>query len=78
MTTGKRLLNVALSQVGTGEESNGSNKYGRWYGLDCQPWCQIFVSWCADAAGISPAIIPKLAYCPTALAWFRDRGRLRP
>lgn len=27
--------------------SNNYTKYGAWYGINAQPWCDIFVSWCA-------------------------------
>ena len=28
------------------------NKYGKWYGDNGVPWCAIYVSWCANEAGI--------------------------
>lgn len=80
------IVNIAQSQVGyqeggsanqlSGEVYGGVNftEYGRWYGAQ-NMWCAMFASWCADVAGISTDIIPKHAYTPDGLKWFRDRGR---
>lgn len=79
------IVNVALSQVGyqeggastqlSGEVYGGVNftEYGYWYGAQ-DMWCAMFVSWCADVAGISTSVIPSHAYTPDGLAWFRNRG----
>jgi hypothetical protein len=79
------IVNIALSQVGyqeggssnqlSGEVYGGVNytEYGRWYGVQ-NMWCAMFASWCANVAGISTSVIPKHAYTPDGLKWFRDRG----
>lgn len=79
------IVNIAKSQVGyqeggssnqlSGEVYGGVNytEYGRWYGVQ-NMWCAMFASWCADVAGVSTGIIPKHAYTPDGLKWFRDRG----
>ena len=79
------IVNIAKSQVGyqeggssnqlSGEVYGGVNytEYGRWYGVQ-NMWCAMFASWCADVAGVSTSIIPKHAYTPDGLKWFRDRG----
>lgn len=67
------LVNVALSQVGY-RESNSSydlcgisqgsynhTEYGKWYGLPGQPYCAMFISWCARQAGIPTSIIKNSA-----------------
>ena len=33
-------------------EGDNLNKYGKWYGDNGEPWCAIYVSWCANEAGI--------------------------
>ena len=39
--------------------------YGEWYGMNGQPWCAMFVSWCAWQAGVfGRRNLPKYAYCP--------------
>lgn len=71
-----QVLNVARAQLGATEQPPGSNRtpYGAWYGADGQPWCAMFVSWCADRANGSD-IIPKHAYTPTGANWFKERGQ---
>lgn len=79
------IVAVAKSQVGyqegsgssqlSGEVYGGSNytEYGRWYGMQ-DMWCAMFVSWCANVAGISSSIITYHAYTPSGLSWFRNQG----
>lgn len=55
----ENLLNIAKKEVGYTESPPGSNrtKYGKWYGLDGNPWCMMFVMWCfqqLDALSILP------------------------
>lgn len=70
------LLRVARAEIGTRESPAGSNrvKYTNWYGM-VGPWCAMFVSWCANKAGIPTSVIPKHAYTPSGKNWFRSRGR---
>ncbi len=83
------IVNIAKSQVGyqeggsanqlSGEVYGSMNytEYGRWYGVQSM-WCAMFASWCADVAGISTSVIPKHAYTPDGLQWFRDRNQAHP
>ena len=67
MATAKELLDIAAGELGVCESPAGSNrtKYGRWYGLDGQPWCMMFVQWCFDRAGVKlPA---RTASCRTLM-----------
>jgi hypothetical protein len=61
-------LDKAQSQLGTKESPANSNhtKYGEWYGVDYQPWCAIFVTWCYEQVGDSPSFVKgsRYAYCP--------------
>lgn len=68
------LLDVARAELGTCEQPPGSNRtrYGAWYGMDGQPWCAMFVSWCAARAGAAD-IVPRHAYTPSGAAWFQQR-----
>ena len=54
MKTVKDLLTIARKELGNTESPAGSNKtkYGRWFGLDGNPWCMMFVMWCFDQAGV--------------------------
>ena len=75
MTEAQSMIKIARSQLGYAEAAGNRSKYGAWYGLDGQPWCMMFISWCAAAAGISADTIPQLASCPQARDWFQLRGR---
>lgn len=68
------ILSVAQSQIGIKESPSGSNrvKYSQWYGL-VGPWCDMFVSWCANQAGVAN-IVGKYAYCPSHVNYFKQKG----
>jgi surface antigen len=74
MTTAARVLDVARSQIGTVQAADGSNPYGRAYGMDRKAWCAQFVWWVFGQAGAG-ALIPKTAYTPTLAAYYQQRGR---
>ncbi|MDO4747902.1 MAG: RICIN domain-containing protein [Eubacteriales bacterium] len=79
------IVNIAKSQVGYQESGSSSSlsgevrgsgnytEYGRWYGMQ-DMWCAMFVSWCANVAGVSTSVVPSHAYTPTGLNWFINRG----
>ncbi|MBQ6807572.1 MAG: CHAP domain-containing protein [Firmicutes bacterium] len=78
MSGAEELLRVARSQLGYREGANNATKYGAWYGMNNQPWCAMFVSWCADQAGLSRDVIPRFAYVPYGVAFFQKQGRYFP
>lgn len=67
---------MARSQLGVSENPPGSNcnKYTRWYGMGCVPWCDIWVSWVAAQVGATD-IIGRFAYTPSHYNWFRAKGQ---
>lgn len=69
-----KIIEVAKSQLGYEEGPNNDTKYGDWYGLPNQPWCAMFVSWCAYVAGISEDIIPKFASCTQGFKQMEEMG----
>lgn len=71
-----KLLEIARGELGYKEGTNNNTKYGEAYGLNYNPWCQMFVWWCAQQAGIGEDIIPKTAACPTAYKWHKDRSQV--
>lgn len=75
MATAAQMVAKAASQIGYKESPAGSNntKYGRWYGMNYEPWCAMFVSWCANEIGESKAV-GKFAYCPYWVGWFKKNG----
>ncbi|MGV9680659.1 CHAP domain-containing protein [Nocardia sp. NPDC003482] len=70
------LARAAQHEVGYHETGDNHTKYGRWYGADGVPWCDIFVSWCFNHTHHLKAIGGKFAYVPTHYDWFRKHGRL--
>ena len=67
----RRALDIARRELGSTESPAGSNrtKYGKWMGLDGQPWCMSFVQWCFDQAG---APLPcRTGCCSALLRWYR-------
>lgn len=69
-----KIVEIALSQKGYKEGPNNDTKYGAWYGLNHEPWCAMFVSWCANQAGIPESIIPKFAGCTTGFRIMTQMG----
>ena len=57
------IAQIALTQVGYVETVKNHTKYNAWfYGYDKEdPWCAIFISWCANQAGIPTSTIKKQA-----------------
>jgi hypothetical protein len=78
-----RVLARAASQVGYREGKderdrwNNDTVYGRWYGLNWQPWCAMFVSWVFYTEGLPlPASTSKgFCSCYYGAEWFRAEGR---
>ena len=74
------FLEVAKEQLRRGvKEELGITPYGVWYGVaySNKPWCAAFVSWCANKAGILNTIIPKYAYCPYGVEYYKKAKRFR-
>lgn len=76
------VLNVARTQIGTVEKGDNLTGYGKWYGMNGQPWCAMFVSWCFDQAGLSKKVAAStkkgFASCDAGLKWFAKHGKLVP
>lgn len=73
-----KMVNVAQHELNWGfAEDNGNNitPYGEWYGMNNAAWCAMFVSWCAHQAGILGTVVPRFAYCPYGVSWYREQGR---
>ncbi|MFJ1756019.1 LysM peptidoglycan-binding domain-containing protein [Kitasatospora sp. NPDC088134] len=50
--------------------------FGKWYapGFNHEPYCDMFVSWCADKGG-EAAAVGRYAYCPSHVQAFRNKGQ---
>ena len=66
------IVEIALTQVG----NVGGGPYWSWWGLsERAEWCAMFVSWCADQAGLLDAkAIPKFENCVWGANWFKDNA----
>lgn len=79
---GSRIVQMARTQIGVSEIGSSNNvKYNTWYyGRSVAgtqyPWCAVFVSWCADQAGLSNKIVPRTAAVATFESFYRSRGLL--
>lgn len=69
------IVGVAQTQVGYAEGYNSYTKYGDWYGLPNSDWCAMFVSWCANQAGVDNNVFPSFALCSAGCDWFIKQGR---
>lgn len=76
------LLTKAYSELGYAEASNNDTKYGKWYGMNNQPWCAMFVSWVYHEVGqgkkVNASSKKGFASCTLGLAWFAKKGKLIP
>ena len=60
---GGSMVEVARGEIGTHETGNNDVKYTRWMNRVGDPWCAMFVSWCADQLGyVESGLFPKTAY----------------
>lgn len=79
MSQREEIIAIAKGQVGYKEYQGNNNKYGVWYGMNNQPWCAMFVSWCADQVGAlgnnnKSGIIPRTAWVPDYLTYYSSKG----
>jgi hypothetical protein len=67
-TLRQQALDKAIGELGLTESPPNSNHtpYGAWYGVDYQPWCAIFCTWCFEMCGDSPSFVrgQRYAYVP--------------
>lgn len=74
----EKMVNIAKYELALAfQEDNDNNitPYGQWYGMNSEPWCAMFVSWCAHYAGVLNTKVPRFAYCPSGVNWYADRGK---
>ena len=71
-----KIVEIAKNEIGYKEQGTNITKYGEWYGMQDE-WCNMFVCWCANQAGIGEDIIPKMAYVPSTANWFNEKGQYK-
>ena len=73
---------IAKQELGIVEAPVNKTKYGKWYGLDGQPWCAMFVSWVYKEANRVAEVAASgkkgFASCDAGLKWFAKKGKLIP
>ena len=78
MSSAAEVLEAARTQIGTIEGKNNDSKYGKWYGLNHEPYCAMFVSWCFNEVGIASIVAAQskkgFASCSAGLTWFQKKG----
>jgi hypothetical protein len=76
------VIDAAKGELGYQETGNNDTKYGKWYGLNNQPWCAMFVSWCFAQADLSELVAAQtkkgFASCDAGLKWFTKRSKIVP
>ncbi len=86
MATVEEILNLARKELGYRESPADSNltKYGKWYRLDGNPWCMMFVMWIFDRADALALLPTRTASCAEfmkaakkAKNWYK-RTNLKP
>jgi hypothetical protein len=76
------IIDLARSQIGYVEVPDNKTMYGKWYGLNGQPWCAMFVSWVFNQAGEGKRVAASgdkgFASCDAGLRWFTRKNKLVP
>ena len=64
------------------EGANNDTVFGKWYGLNNQPWCAMFVSYCFNQAGHGALVAASgkkgFAACEAGMKWFAKNSQLVP
>ena len=80
----EKVLAAAKAEVDAGyrEGANNDTKFGKWFGLNNQPWCAMYVSWCFKEANLLELIAASskkgFASCDAGLKWFAKKGQVVP
>lgn len=76
MKQANAVITYAKNKLKYKEGTNNDTIFGKWYGLNHQPWCAMFVSWCFAQAGCVNLIAqtPKgFAGCQSFEAWAKSK-----
>ena len=76
------ILTIAQEELQYEEGTNNDTKYGKWYGLNFNPWCAMFVSWVFNKAGeikrVQASGAKGFASCDAGLKFFTRKKKLVP
>lgn len=82
--TPKDVLAIAKKFVDENyqEGPNNDTIFGKAYGLNNQPWCAMFVSYCFAQAGVANLVAAQnkkgFASCDAGYSWFKKNNQLLP
>ena len=76
------IVETAYAELGYAETGDNDTKFGKWYGMNNQPWCAMFVSWVFHKVGegkkVNASSKKGFASCDAGLKWFAKKGKLVP
>lgn len=76
------IVSIAREELRYEEGTNNDTKYGKWYGLNFNPWCAMFVSWVYNKAGeierVQASGKKGFASCDAGLKFFTKKKKLVP
>ncbi|MDO5345120.1 MAG: peptidoglycan-binding protein [Lachnospiraceae bacterium] len=71
MSLRQKVIDLANSQ----DTNEGGRKYWSWWGYESRvPWCQIFVSWIMEQAGVPASVYGKYENCQYAIEQMMEKG----
>ncbi|MCI9119977.1 MAG: CHAP domain-containing protein [Oscillibacter sp.] len=73
-----QVVAKALSMMGYAEGDRGYTLFGQRYGYPRGHWCDMFVSWCAEEAGVPAEIFPASISCGEHYRMFREKEQFQP
>lgn len=74
----EKLIKAANHELSWGfaeDNANNITPYGQWYGMNGSAWCAMFVSYCAYQAGVLDTLVPKYAWSPSGMTWYKNKRR---
>lgn len=76
------IVGTAYEELGYAETGDNDTKFGKWYGMNNQPWCAMFVSWVFHKVGegkkVNASSKKGFASCDAGLKWFAKKNKLVP
>lgn len=73
---GEAIVRIAKAEYANAAMNVGGTKYKEWYQMNAD-WCGMFVSWCADEAGVLDTAVPRTASVNNAVQWFQERDEYK-
>ena len=72
----EKVLVIARKELNYSESPPNSNrtKYGKWYGLDGNPWCMMFIMWVFSRAGGMDLLPIRTASCGELMRAAQKKG----